>query len=197
MFGYGPYREVKNNIANTACPIIYNPNNLPVIFCCDLNAKDKPSYKFDKSLNKMVKFYGCEAYEFVTGKKRELPSDSKEDENDCKTKELNINEKDGLGFVSMMKLALGGKNEPIFTTWKERRNEDEKDEKAAKMDGEVSKHTIAYIFKQDMDNVLKITHYLDIPDIDETNNSYHGKALLPDWHYGSDHFSLAMRFEWN
>ena len=98
----------------------------------------------------------------------------------------------GLGFESLYCRVLGNK-EPKYTTWKERRNCDHVDSKS----GDVAKHTIDYIFKKDIFDKLSVTHFVEIPDIDENTQRKFGKALLPDWHYPSDHFSLAMRLEWN
>ena len=182
MFGYGPYREinVKDGIVNEPQPIIHNPNNLPIILCCDLNAKPYDTMKFDKSLNKMVKDYGHECYSITTGR-----TNNDSDEKD------NHNGGLSLGFESLYYVALGNK-EPKYTTWKERRNEENVDSKS----GDVSKHTIDYIFTKDVESKLGFTHFLEIPDIDENTQEKLGKALLPDWHYPSDHFSLAMRLQW-
>ena len=163
MLGFGPYREVIGNKALSAAPIIRNPKNLPVLFCCDLNAKAQNTMKFDKNLGKMVKSYGFECYQRVTDK---------------------VN---GLGFESMYKRVFKG-HEPLYTTWKERRSEDTFNRPNS---GQISKHTIDFIFSNG--NAWDITHYLDIPNV---KNTIGGKALLPDWHYPSDHFSLALRLQW-
>ena len=203
MFGYGPYRDIninnyKDESSNIGQGIILNPNNLPIIFCCDLNSKPNVTMKYNpNTLDKMSLDYGCECYDFVTGSRD--TSTFADDDGDVKTnvntysnnkEDFNYNPSQGLGFVSMYKYALNGK-EPEYTTWKERRIEATNEENN---ESRHSKHTIDYIFKRDFGNELNVTHYLEIPDIANVSNK---KALLPDWHYPSDHFSLAMRFEWN
>ena len=219
MLGYGPYREITDNKPCKPRPIIRNPNNLPILLCCDLNAKSGPTYKYDKKLNKMVFDYGFECYKRLT------------DEFNSNIHIYGID--GGLSFESLYKRALRDK-EPPFTTWKERRSEDtmkidvkspkksnnrydiddinsignigtmkplksvtnvfkfdkQQKELLQQSEGEISKHTIDYMFAKG--DAWEITHHLEIPDI----KTQFGKALLPDWHYPSDHFSLGIRLKW-
>jgi len=79
--------------------------------------------------------------------------------------------KNGLGFRSCYQIALG--TEPEYTTWK------------ARVDG-TDKHVIDYIFIND--NKWEIVGYLEIPTSSQEN-----KALIPNWNYPSDHFSLMVK----
>ena len=176
MYGCGPYRDNNDDSSSSNFShMIKNPNNLPILMCCDMNAKSHDTMKYDSEKQERVKDYGFECYERVT-------------------KSINDN---GLGFDSLYKRALNNR-EPIWTTWKERlvmhEDDGKENERPLKggneIDGETAKHTIDYIFSKG--DAWIITHHLDIPD----SSKALGKALLPDWHYPSDHFSLAMRLEW-
>ena len=169
LFEVGPYRA--DGIFKPA-PLIKNPNNLPILICCDLNAKSHDTMQIVDGKPEFG--YGYDAYKTIVQKH--------------KFRSL---------YAQIPKFK--GK-EPNYTTWKERK------------DGR-AKHTIDYIFEKG--GKFDITHYLSIPDISDdeddddsgddsdSNGNDKGnngggtqKALLPDWHYPSDHFSLALKLKW-
>merc|ERR1712113_502304 len=84
-----------------------------------------------------------------------------------------VNTENGIGYNSVYKLAKG--EEPECTTWKCRK-------------GGVDKHTIDYIFVNDV-NTWKVSSILEIPQVNEEELKG-SKALIPSWQYPSDHFSL-------
>ena len=85
-----------------------------------------------------------------------------------------ITNKDNLGYESVYKLANG--SEPEYTTWKLREHG-------------TDKHVLDYIFLKNGN--WNITKILDIP-----SGSSDLEALIPNWHYPSDHFSIMAQLTW-
>eukprot|EP01084_Bolivina_argentea_P079838 144725_1 len=83
--------------------------------------------------------------------------------------------KDNLAFESVYKLANGA--EPEYTTFKARKHG-------------VDKHTLDYIFIKG--GKWNVTQVLPIPKVSQHNVN----ELIPNWHYPSDHFSIAAQLTW-
>ena len=81
---------------------------------------------------------------------------------------------DNLNFSSVYKMANG--EEPQFTTFKLREHG-------------TDKHCLDYIFVKG--GKWKVTKVLEIPKAPEN-----AKALIPNWNYPSDHFSICAQLTW-